>query len=85
MEKNDINIGALSETELLALMREITEELELRAMQRAGDDQCVCCGRIIPEGTQVCRVCYLKAMADGGKAEGLQERQAAERFDERRG
>lgn len=26
----------------------------------ADADRCVCCGAIIPEGTQVCRACMIK-------------------------
>lgn len=31
-----------------------------KEVKRNSADRCVCCGAIIPEGTQVCRACMIK-------------------------
>ena len=35
--------------------------LELDKKPQSNTDKCVCCGEIIPEGTQYCKNCYAKA------------------------
>jgi len=34
-----------------------------------GGDRCVCCGEIIPEGRQVCPVCFGEIMIDKEEAD----------------
>lgn len=51
----EIELGTLSDPELIALMHEIAGEIEGRMM--AGADRCVCCGRVVPEGRQTCPIC----------------------------
>ena len=57
MERPGIDLGQLSLPELTDLQHLVTDEIRLRMMQQAGDNQCVCCGRSIPEGRQVCPEC----------------------------
>ena len=52
-----IELGRLSLPELVNLQHLVTDEIQLRMMQQAGENLCVCCGRIIPEGRQICQIC----------------------------
>lgn len=60
MKTPEIDLGRLSLPELSELQHLITDEINLRMMQAAGENQCVCCGRSIPEGRQVCPKCEVR-------------------------
>ena len=60
-----IDLGRLNLPELAELQHRITDEIQLRMMQRAGENLCVCCGQAVPEGRQVCPICE-KGINGGG-------------------
>lgn len=57
MKRPEIDLGQLSLPELTDLQHLVTDEIRLRMMQSAGENQCVCCGISIPEGRQICPDC----------------------------
>lgn len=57
-----IDLGRLSLPELTILQHMVTDEIQLRMMQQAGENQCVCCGTSIPEGRQICPDCERRSV-----------------------
>ncbi len=53
-----MELGKLTDPELVELMHDVAGEIEGRMMAAA--DRCVCCGRYVPEGRQTCPVCDLE-------------------------
>ena len=57
MTTSSADLGGLNLPELTALLHSVADEIELRMMQQAGENACVCCDKPVPEGLQVCPVC----------------------------
>ncbi len=58
----EVDLGRLNIPELVEMLHSVADEIQLREMQTAGStaERCVMCGRIIPEGRQVCPDCMNK-------------------------
>ena len=57
MTTSSADLGRLNLPELTALLHSVADEIELRMMQQAGENVCVCCGLVVPEGRQTCPIC----------------------------
>lgn len=44
MTTSSADLGGLNLPELTALLHSVADEIELRMMQQAGENVCVCCG-----------------------------------------